>query len=109
VARLAEMENRIKQIEYPEKIGSGPLPHASHFDRDRRGKGDKAGPPSRSARLFLRDFSRGRAAATRHRGLAWDDPAFGIAWPASTAEALLSDKDRRQPVLAELPPHYRYA
>ena len=46
--------------------------------------------------------------AEHDRGLAWDDPELGIAWPVSTAEALLSDKDRRQPVLAELPPHYRY-
>ena len=42
-------------------------------------------------------------------GLAWDDPALGIAWPVSPAEAVLSDKDRRQPRLADLPPHFRYA
>jgi dTDP-4-dehydrorhamnose 3,5-epimerase len=47
--------------------------------------------------------------AEHDRGLAWDDPALGIAWPVSAAEALLSDKDRHQPVLAELPLHYRYA
>jgi dTDP-4-dehydrorhamnose 3,5-epimerase len=41
-------------------------------------------------------------------GLAWNDPALGIAWPIGDDEALLSDKDRRQPVLAELPPYYRY-
>lgn len=41
-------------------------------------------------------------------GLAWDDPAIGIAWPVRTADAVLSDKDRRQPVLAELPAHFRY-
>jgi len=41
-------------------------------------------------------------------GLAWNDPALGIAWPVGDDEALLSDKDRRQPVLAELPPYYRY-
>jgi dTDP-4-dehydrorhamnose 3,5-epimerase len=46
--------------------------------------------------------------AEHDRGLAWDDPALAIAWPVSAAEALLSDKDRRQPVLAELPQHYRY-
>jgi dTDP-4-dehydrorhamnose 3,5-epimerase len=40
--------------------------------------------------------------------VAWNDPELGIAWPVSAAEALLSDKDRRQPVLAGLPPHYRY-
>ena len=47
--------------------------------------------------------------AEHDRGLAWDDPALGIAWPVSGTEALLSDKDRRQPVLAELPRYYRYA
>jgi dTDP-4-dehydrorhamnose 3,5-epimerase len=36
-------------------------------------------------------------------GLAWDDPDLGIAWPVSREEALLSDKDRRQPRLADLP------
>jgi dTDP-4-dehydrorhamnose 3,5-epimerase len=42
-------------------------------------------------------------------GLAWDDPELGIAWPVSKDEAVLSDKDRRQPVLADLPAHFRYA
>jgi dTDP-4-dehydrorhamnose 3,5-epimerase len=46
--------------------------------------------------------------AEHDRGLAWDDPELGIAWPVSAAEALLSDKDRRQPLLANLPQHYRY-
>jgi dTDP-4-dehydrorhamnose 3,5-epimerase len=41
-------------------------------------------------------------------GLAWDDPALGIAWPIAPGEAILSDKDRRHPVLAELPAHFRY-
>jgi dTDP-4-dehydrorhamnose 3,5-epimerase len=36
-------------------------------------------------------------------GLAWDDPALGISWPVRPEEAVLSDKDRRQPTLAELP------
>jgi dTDP-4-dehydrorhamnose 3,5-epimerase len=40
------------------------------------------------------------------RGLQWDDPALAIAWPVEDAEALLSDKDRRQPMLAELPRHF---
>ena len=42
-------------------------------------------------------------------GMAWDDPALGIAWPVDAAAAILSDKDRRQPILAELPAHFRYA
>ena len=42
-------------------------------------------------------------------GLAWNDPELGIAWPVSEGDALLSDKDRRQPALAELPAYFRYA
>jgi dTDP-4-dehydrorhamnose 3,5-epimerase len=42
------------------------------------------------------------------RGLLWNDPALGVDWPVAEHEALLSDKDRRQPGLAELPPHFRY-
>jgi dTDP-4-dehydrorhamnose 3,5-epimerase len=37
------------------------------------------------------------------RGMRWNDPALGIVWPVGEAEAVLSDKDRRQPLLAELP------
>ena len=36
-------------------------------------------------------------------GIAWDDPALGIEWPLASGAALLSDKDRRQPKLADLP------
>jgi dTDP-4-dehydrorhamnose 3,5-epimerase len=42
------------------------------------------------------------------RGLAWNDPALGIDWPTAEADAVLSDKDRRQPLLAELPAHFTY-
>ena len=41
-------------------------------------------------------------------GLAWNDPALGIAWPVDAAEAVLSEKDGRQPILAELPVYFRY-
>lgn len=41
-------------------------------------------------------------------GLAWDDAALGIAWPVAPSTAVLSEKDRRQPRLAELPEHFRY-
>jgi dTDP-4-dehydrorhamnose 3,5-epimerase len=34
------------------------------------------------------------------RGLAWDDPALAIGWPAD--EPLVSDRDRSNPTLAEL-------
>lgn len=42
-------------------------------------------------------------------GLRWNDPALGIAWPVGEEAALLSDKDRRQPPLAELPDYFEYA
>ena len=38
------------------------------------------------------------------RGIAWDDPALGIPWPVAPGKAILSDKDRRHPRLADLPP-----
>lgn len=34
-------------------------------------------------------------------GIAWDDPAIGVAWPV-TDGAILSERDRRSPVLADL-------
>jgi len=35
------------------------------------------------------------------RGVAWDDPDIGVAWPLSEAGPMLSDKDRRWPRLRE--------
>jgi dTDP-4-dehydrorhamnose 3,5-epimerase len=40
------------------------------------------------------------------RGLAFDDPALGIDWGIDAARAVLSDKDRRHPRLAELGPQF---
>jgi dTDP-4-dehydrorhamnose 3,5-epimerase len=40
--------------------------------------------------------------AAHDRGLAWDDPALGIVWPLPDNGAILSDKDRGHPLLAEL-------
>lgn len=40
------------------------------------------------------------------RGLAWDDPALRIAWDVSRDAAILSDKDRTWPRLAELGPAF---
>jgi dTDP-4-dehydrorhamnose 3,5-epimerase len=37
------------------------------------------------------------------RGLLWNDPELGIDWPIGADEAVLSDKDKIQPRLAELP------
>jgi dTDP-4-dehydrorhamnose 3,5-epimerase len=42
------------------------------------------------------------------RGLLWNDPAIGVAWPVTEAQAVLSDKDRRQPKLAELPSFFTW-
>jgi len=36
------------------------------------------------------------------RGLMWNDPALGIQWPLPAEEAVLSDRDRGHPSLAEL-------
>lgn len=42
------------------------------------------------------------------RGLAFDDPALGIDWPVESGAAILSDKDRRHPRLADLPDYFAY-
>ena len=36
------------------------------------------------------------------KGILWNDPALGIAWPLPEDEAVLSDKDRKQPRLADV-------
>jgi dTDP-4-dehydrorhamnose 3,5-epimerase len=46
--------------------------------------------------------------AEHDRGLLWNDPALGIAWPLAAGEAQLSDKDRNHPVLADLPRYFQY-
>jgi len=43
------------------------------------------------------------------RGLAFDDPEIGIDWPVRGEDAILSDKDRRQPALRDLGEPFRYA
>lgn len=35
-------------------------------------------------------------------GLLWNDPALAIDWPVNDAAAVLSDKDRNQPLLSDL-------
>lgn len=37
------------------------------------------------------------------RGIRWNDPAIGIAWGVDEASAVLSDRDRRHPLLSEQP------
>jgi dTDP-4-dehydrorhamnose 3,5-epimerase len=41
--------------------------------------------------------------AAHDLGLAWDDPALGINWPVTGGSFVLSDKDRRHPILKDLP------
>lgn len=41
------------------------------------------------------------------RGVIWNDPAIGIDWPVDDATALLSDKDRVLPRLADCPAWFR--
>jgi dTDP-4-dehydrorhamnose 3,5-epimerase len=38
------------------------------------------------------------------RGVRWDDPRIGIAWPLT--DATVSDKDGRAPLLADVPPEH---
>jgi dTDP-4-dehydrorhamnose 3,5-epimerase len=42
-------------------------------------------------------------------GVAHDDPDLGIAWPIAGGEAILSEKDRAQPRLKDLPAYFPYA
>ncbi|HMD65322.1 MAG TPA: dTDP-4-dehydrorhamnose 3,5-epimerase [Stellaceae bacterium] len=46
--------------------------------------------------------------ADHDRGLLWNDPSLGIAWPLEVGKAILSDKDRKHPVLADLPQYFCY-
>ena len=41
--------------------------------------------------------------AAHDRGVAWDDPAFAIDWPAPPGGPILSDKDRKWPRLKDAP------
>lgn len=40
------------------------------------------------------------------KGLAWDDPAIGIDWPDVADPDTLSLKDRKQPLLSDLPAYF---
>ena len=46
--------------------------------------------------------------AAHDRGVLWNDPAIGIDWPLPEGQAVLSDKDKVQPRLADLPPSFAY-
>mgnify|MGYP001812327165 CR=1 FL=1 len=43
------------------------------------------------------------------KGILWNDPDLGIDWPLPEAEAVLSDKDMRQPRLADFESPFDYA
>lgn len=40
------------------------------------------------------------------KGLAWDDPAVGVKWPAVADPETLSAKDRRQPYLSDISKYF---
>lgn len=48
-------------------------------------------------------------APEHERGLLWNDPAIGIDWPAGADKAILSDKDRKLPGLADLPAYFTWS
>ena len=39
-------------------------------------------------------------------GIRWDDPVLGIEWPVRAEAASLSEKDRKQPPLSQLPSYF---
>jgi dTDP-4-dehydrorhamnose 3,5-epimerase len=43
------------------------------------------------------------------RGLAWNDAALGIDWRLPATDIILSDKDTKQPELADLPMSFEYS
>lgn len=46
--------------------------------------------------------------AEHDKGLAWDDPAIGVAWPDCADRETLSAKDRVQPKLADLAAYFTF-
>jgi len=47
--------------------------------------------------------------AENDRGLLWNDPDIGIDWPLDSADAVLSDKDKVQPRLADFASSFSYS
>jgi len=43
------------------------------------------------------------------KGLSWDDPEIGITWPDAADPETLSPKDRKQPLLADLPAYFSWS
>jgi dTDP-4-dehydrorhamnose 3,5-epimerase len=46
--------------------------------------------------------------AEHDRGLLWNDPSLAIVWPVADGQAILSNKDRKHPLLSDLPRYFRY-
>lgn len=46
--------------------------------------------------------------AEHEHGLQWNDPTLGITWPVGPDTAVLSDKDRIQPALADVGDRFTY-
>jgi dTDP-4-dehydrorhamnose 3,5-epimerase len=46
--------------------------------------------------------------AEHDKGVLWNDPTLEIDWPVSAADAILSDKDRSQPMFSHLPTYFRH-
>jgi dTDP-4-dehydrorhamnose 3,5-epimerase len=42
------------------------------------------------------------------KGVLWSDPTLAIDWPVNAADAILSDKDRSQPMFSDLPAYFRH-
>ena len=41
-------------------------------------------------------------------GIRWDDPDIGVPWPMASADLILSDRDRRHPLLKEFSSPFEY-
>ena len=50
----------------------------------------------------------GYYAAAHEGGIRWDDPDVGVAWPIDSGDIILSDKDRRLPLLKEVDSPFAY-
>lgn len=46
--------------------------------------------------------------ALHDRGVMWSDPVIGVEWPVMPGMEVLSEKDRRQPLLSDLPVTFIY-
>ncbi|WP_254063165.1 dTDP-4-dehydrorhamnose 3,5-epimerase [Caulobacter sp. S45] len=42
------------------------------------------------------------------RSIAFDDPDISINWPINASELLVSEKDRRAPLMRDAPPHFNF-